>query len=383
MKPFLTVLRVLGTFLLSVIIIPLMLCTMTLYSVTHVITPEALTKIIASEIFTDSSSDTPDDTVSERSSTQISGLAYRNDKDTFSQINNLSENISDIDPSDVNLTEIINGIKIDEKTGIIYIGQTGKIDIASTGILDIPELSDIKFTEENIKNILASEEIVATFQEYIGNSLESYILEGELPDITNEQLENITNAVLEGVEKEFDVEIPVDVKQNVTNEVSKNNDELSDVVRDVVPSVDEIKEAYCEQTGMDPDDLNKALSAVTAAIKMLFDNTLFYIMLGSVIFIALLMLLINLKNLNGLLVVGILGILNGTLFSVIGILSGIFDYSSNDVLDELIRNLADTMKITGFVAIGISVALIVIKIVVGNIVLGKHKQNKMIQNQDA
>lgn len=379
MKPLLTVLRVLGTFLLSVIIIPLMLCTMTLYSVTHVITPEALTKIIASEIFTDNSSD---GAISEKDSKLNFGLVYRNNSNAVLQVDNLSEKYTDVDSSDINLTEIISGIKIDEETGIIYIGQTGKIDIASTGLADIPELSDIKFTEENIKNILANEKIVATFQEYIGGSLDSYILEGELPDITNEQLEDITNAVLDGVEKEFDVEIPVDVKQNVANEVSKNSGELSDVVRDVVPSVDEIKEAYCEQTGMDPDELNKALSAVTAAIRMLFDNTLFYIMLGSVIFIALLILLINLKHLNGLLVVGILGILNGTLFSVIGILSDIFDYSSSEMIDELIRNLAETIKTTGFVAIGISVALIVVKIVVGNIVLGKKKQKEIIQNQD-
>lgn len=388
MKAFITVLRVLGTFILSVIIIPLMICTMTLYSVTHAVQPESLTKIITSVLFTDSgTSNTPD--TSEDDYPHATGLACRIDNIDYS----FSENPSDIDisdipseidisdiPSDLDLTEIIKGIKVDEKNGVVYIGDTGKIDLASTGLADIPELADITVTEENIKNILSNEKIMEVVQDYVGNSLDSFISGEELPDVTSEQLENITNALLDGVEKEFNVEIPVEVKQNVTNEVSKNSSELSDVVRDVAPSVDEIKETYSEQLGMSSEDFDKILTAATTAVKMLFDSTLFYLMLGIVIFVAILILCINFKKLNGLLVVGILGILCGALFSAIGILSGIFSFDTDAAIVELIQNLSYIIKNTGFVTIGISVLLIVVKIVVGNIILGKIRRNKMLQD---
>ncbi len=377
MKPLITILKIFGTFVLSVIIIPLMLCTMTLYSVSHFVTPEYLTDVIktamASSMVPDTDDILPDDASAASNSNAIKPLSNVSKESTL----NTEEGS--------NLIEIMEGLKIDIESGMVYIGETGSIDVSATGIADVPGLADIEPTEENIQNILANEEIISVFLEYIGDSLMDYINGEELPDITAEQFEKLTTALLDGIESEFGVEIPDDVKKNVTSEVSKNNSEISSVLREQVPTVDEIKQEYCVQNGIDPELLDNVLTAVTTAVTMLFNNTLFYLSLGAVIFIAILILLINLRKLNGLLVVGILGIVNGLLFAAIGILGNTFApdlimsgatelANSNDWI-RIVTDLFNTIKMTGLVAVIISVALIVIKIVVGNIVMGRIKHN--------
>lgn len=368
MKPLITILKILGTLILSVVIIPLMFCTMTLYSVSHFVSSEYLTDVIQATIL--SASMTNSDNAKSANNTVGSVTALSN---TTYNANN-----TDSHPNTIEITE---GIKIDVAAGIIYIGETGSIDISSTGIAEVPGLTDIEPTEENITNILANTEIISPILEYLGNSLMDYINGEELPDITVEQCEKLTSAVLDGIENEFDIAIPDDVKNNVTEEIVKNNSEISDVLRNQIPTVEEIKEEYCLKNDINPEYFDAIFTAVTTIISMLFNNTLFYLFLGAVIFVAVLMLLINLRNLNGLLVVGILGIINGLIFASVGILGNAIApdiVMGNELSSEWLNiaaNFFNTVKMTGLVAVIISVALIVIKIVVGNILLNKIRHN--------
>lgn len=368
MKPLITILKILGTLILSVVIIPLMFCTMTLYSVSHFVSSEYLTDVIQATILSASMTNSDN------------AKSANNTVDSITALSNTTYNANNTD-SHPNTIEITEGIKIDVAAGIIYIGETGSIDISSTGIAEVPGLTDIEPTEENITNILASTKIISPILEYLGNSLMDYINGEELPDITVEQCEKLTSAVLDGIENEFDIAIPDDVKNNVTEEIVKNNSEISDVLRNQIPTVEEIKEEYCLKNDINPEYFDAIFTAVTTIISMLFNNTLFYLFLGAVIFVAVLMLLINLRNLNGLLVVGILGIINGLIFASVGILGNAIApdiVMGNELSSEWLNiaaNFFNTVKMTGLVAVIISVALIVIKIVVGNILLNKIRHN--------
>lgn len=368
MKPLITILKILGTLILSVVIIPLMFCTMTLYSVSHFVSSEYLTDVIQATILSASMTNSDN------------AKSANNTVGSITALSNTTYNANNTD-SHPNTIEITEGIKIDVAAGIIYIGETGSIDISSTGIAEVPGLTDIEPTEENITNILASTKIISPILEYLGNSLMDYINGEELPDITVEQCEKLTSAVLDGIENEFDIAIPDDVKNNVTEEIVKNNSEISDVLRNQIPTVEEIKEEYCLKNDINPEYFDAIFTAVTTIISMLFNNTLFYLFLGAVIFVAVLMLLINLRNLNGLLVVGILGIINGLIFASVGILGNAIApdiVMGNELSSEWLNiaaNFFNTVKMTGLVAVIISVALIVIKIVVGNILLNKIRHN--------
>lgn len=371
MKPFLTVLRIFGTLVLSLIIIPLILCTMTLFTVTHAITPDYLTEIIKSA--TEQSTVTPIPSVSENNI--FNSFSCEKNSLSAMPITYTDENIS-FNSYGIDLKDVFDGIKFDEENGIIYIGETGKIDLSSTGIAEIPEIADIKPNEENIKNILSDKNIIKTVVEYLEISFEDYISGEKLPDISVEQFETLTVAILNGVENEFKIEIPNDVKNNIASEISKNNTELSDIMRENIPDIDDIKEDFRINNDIDPVKFDKVFSLITTTVKMLFDNTLFWLMLGTIIFVAILILLINLKKLNGLLIVGIIGFVCSLLFISSGFLGNII--ASTTEYADLLNKIFNLFKQTGLITMFISVGLIVIKIVIGNIVFKKIKNNNKI-----
>lgn len=371
MKTFIAFLRLSGTVILSVIMIPLILCTMTLFAVTHAVTPDYLTEIIKSA--TSQTDVTPIPSVSENNI--FKSLSC--DKNVISAVPlaDVAENIT-YDSFGVDLKDIFGEIKIDEENGIIYIGETGKIDIGSTGLANVPEIKKIKPTEENIRNILINKNIIQTVQNYLEHSLGAYITGEKLPDISAEQFEVLTVAVLNGVESEFNIDIPDDVKNNVASEISKNNVELSDIVRDNIPNINDVKEEFCIQNGIDTVEFDKMLPVIATAVKMIFDNTLFLLMLGTVIFVAFLILLLNFKKLNGLLIVGIIGFICGLLFVASGFLGNAIANATEYAY--LLNNIFNLFKSTGLVTMSVSVGLTVIKIVVGNIVSGKLKKDNKI-----
>lgn len=362
MKVILKIFKVLFTIALSVIIIPAMLCTMTLYSVTRAVSPDVLSSVVKEVIMTMGSA-TESAEICDTSTIPTTGQ---------SGLGGLGD-LGDLGSLDASFFESIN---YDPDTGILTFGENGKIDIGSTGLLEIEELKNIEFTEETLTNIVTSPEFTEVIADY-GSSIIDAVLNGEetLPEITPEQLGTIAGTVIDAVEKELEIEIPEEVKQNVKQEVSNNSQEFTQVINKELPSISEIKDQISESVGVDTEALEEAL----AVVKMLFDSTLLLIACGFVAFLALLILLLNLKKLCGLLIVGIYSFICGLIFLAIGSLSDIITSNLPAEVASLSNVVGKIMALiteAGIIAIVIAVALIVIKIVVGNILLGKRRKAK-------
>lgn len=363
MKVILKIFKVLFTIALSIIIIPTMLVTMTLYSVTQAVSPDTLSGIIKDVVLSGANQTA--------SSEVCDSTGLPGDLGDLGDLGNMDAE---------GLEALLNSIKYDTETGILTFGENGKIDIGSTGLLEIEELKNLEFTEETITSIISSPEFTEVITEY-GSSIIDAVLNGEekLPEITPAQLGTIAGTVIEAVEEELEIEIPTEVKQNVKEEVSKNSGELTQIVNKELPTINEIKDQISESAGVDTETLDMAL----AAVKMLFDSTLLLIACGVVAFLALLILLLNLKKLNGLLIVGIYAILCGLIFIGAGSLSDlVVSFLPSEIVQyaNLVTKVLALIMEAGIIAAVTGVALIIIKIVVGNVLLGRrHKAQPVVE----
>lgn len=362
MKIFTNILRVIFTVLLTLVIIPIELATMSIFAVNHAVSPETLSKTIKEITFAVIETE-----LNESNRNQTAEICSTNYLSTTEHTNDYASEMERL------INDIAQKLNADynKETGIFTFGANVTIDVSSTGILPFIEQ---KFSEEDIYNILYSSEISMFLSDYAANVINAFFTgENTIRKLNEDECINIVVSTIDAINAVTEVSIPEEVKQNFINEVKKNAPSIVTVINDSLPDVKEIKEAIAIDSDIDLDQLDIMFDAISCV----FGNTILIAMCVIIAILGIILIAIHLKSKFGILWLSAINILNGLLFLSINtifnsdLISEIISSATDSISEQKLLNgifnivsaLIKSLNIVGAVVLGIGVALLILYIV--------------------